>query len=48
MKSRTTRTIGAAVGVVIFVLFAATIAASLTNPVSAAERTDLRVTVTAP
>jgi hypothetical protein len=45
VKSRTTRTIGAALGVVIFVLFAATVAASLTNPVSAAERTDMTVTV---
>jgi len=48
VKSRTSRTVGAAVGAVIFVLFAATVAASLANPVSAAERTDLTVTVTVP
>jgi len=33
---------------VIFVLFFATVADRLVNPVSAAERTDLTITVTAP
>jgi hypothetical protein len=48
VKSRTSRIVGAAIGVVIFVLFAATVATSLSNPVSAAEHTDLTVTVTVP
>jgi hypothetical protein len=46
--SRFGRTVGAAVGAVIFVLFCVTIAESLVNPVSAAERTDFTITVTAP
>ena len=48
MKSRIGRTAGAAMGAVIFVLFCATIAERLSNTVSAAERTDYSVTVTAP
>lgn len=48
MRSRLSRTAGAAVGAVIFVLFFATIADRLVNPVSAAERTDITVNVTAP
>jgi hypothetical protein len=46
--SRFGRTVGAAVGVVIFVLFCVSIADRLVNPVSAAERTDFTITVTAP
>jgi hypothetical protein len=48
VKSRLGRTVGAAVGAVLFVMFFATIADRLANPVSAAERTDMTVTVTAP
>lgn len=48
MKTRLGRTVGAALGAVIYVLFFATIADRLVNTVSAAERTDYSVTVTVP
>ena len=48
MKSRIGRTIGVALGALIYVMFFATIAERFANPVSAAERTDLTITVTAP
>jgi hypothetical protein len=40
--------VGAAVGMLIFVLFCVTVASRLVNPVSAAERSDITITVTAP
>jgi hypothetical protein len=46
VRSRTGRTVGAAVGAVIFVWFCSTIADRLVNPVVAAERTDITITVT--
>jgi hypothetical protein len=48
VKTRFGRTVGAAVGAVLFVLFFSTVADRVVNPVSAAERTDLSITVTAP
>jgi hypothetical protein len=48
VDTRFGRTVGAAVGAVLFLLFLATIADRLGNPVSAAERTGVTVTVTAP
>ena len=48
METRFGRTVGAAVGAVLFLLFLENVADRLVNPVSAAERTDLTITVTAP
>lgn len=46
VKSRISRTVGAAVGAVFFMLFCADIAARLANPVSAAETSTYSVIVT--
>jgi hypothetical protein len=48
VETRFGRTVGAAVGAVLFLLFLANVADRLVNPVSAAQRTDVTVTVTAP
>jgi hypothetical protein len=48
VRSLLGQTVGAAVGALIFVLFCVSIADRLVNPVSAAERTDFTITVTAP
>ena len=42
------RVIGAAVGAALFIIFFAAVAGRLVNPVSAAERTTVSVTVTVP
>jgi hypothetical protein len=47
-RYRLGRTLGAAVGAVVVLMFLAMVADRMVNPVSAAERTDLTVTVTVP